>query len=79
MIKEFRICADSNPEPCISCELQSFVQDRWFVFIVSVLDPDPDSIRSVDPDPDPGGQKWPTRVEKIKKLPINVEKVRYIF
>jgi hypothetical protein len=27
---------------------------------------DPDSIRLVDPDSDPGGQKLPTKVEKIK-------------
>jgi hypothetical protein len=31
---------------------------------ISKNDPDPYS----DPDPDPGGQKWPTKVEKRKKL-----------
>ncbi len=30
----------------------------------------PDSIRSVDLDPDPGGQKCPTKVEKIKKFQV---------
>jgi hypothetical protein len=33
---------------------------------------DPDSIRSVHPypDPDPGGQKHPTKIEKIKKFHV---------
>jgi hypothetical protein len=30
----------------------------------SVLDPDPDSIRSVYPDLDPGEQKWHTKIEE---------------
>ncbi len=29
---------------------------------------DPDSIRSVDPDP--GGQKLPTKIEKVKKFQV---------
>jgi hypothetical protein len=41
----------------------------------SVLDPD--SIRSVDPDPDPGGQKLPTKIEKMKKF--HVEKCWMFF
>jgi hypothetical protein len=29
---------------------------------------DPDTIGSLDPDPDPGGQKLPTKVEKVLKI-----------
>ncbi len=31
---------------------------------------DPDSLRSVDPYPDPGGQKWPTKTKKVRKLNV---------
>ncbi len=47
-----------------------------------VADPDPDWIRIQsghwvrirNPDPDPGGQKWPTKVEKIIKVHVHVSK-----
>jgi len=68
--------------PRLSCQRsQAGFQHRFITFrqgCGSGSEVDPDSIgygkwiriRIRNPDPDPGGQKWPTKVEKIKKLNV---------
>jgi hypothetical protein len=46
------------------------LKEEKFDLTLKISVSDPDSIRSVDPDPDPGGQKLPTKIERIKKFHV---------
>jgi hypothetical protein len=64
----FTYFKNSSPSPC------SYVLVSTHLDVLRSNVSDPDSIRSGDlyPDPDPGGQNWPTKIEKIKKVRFEV-------